>query len=70
MKKLDKEFGKLAKKVAKKAVAKVSAARGPLMMEAVLSALHSLRGKDAAMSLEIGASEGKIGLFARSSKEA
>ncbi len=43
-----------------------SAARGPIMMEAVLSTLHSLRGKNAVISLEIGISEGKIALFARS----
>ncbi len=42
-----------------------SAKRGPLMMESVLSSLHSLRGKDGVMSLEIGYAEGKISLFAR-----
>jgi len=47
-----------------------SAARGPLMMETVLSALHSLKGHDAEMSLEIGTAEGKIGLFARSTGKA
>ena len=48
----------------------VSANRGPLMMEAVLSSLHSLNGKDGTISLEIGMSNGKIGLFARSGKGA
>src|SRR5665213_365328 len=48
----------------------VSAARGPLMMETVLSALHSLHGKEGRVSLEIGTSDGKIGLFARSHGEA
>ncbi|NOS67724.1 MAG: type IV secretion system DNA-binding domain-containing protein, partial [Candidatus Peribacteraceae bacterium] len=47
----------------------VSASRGPLMMEAVLSSLHSLKGKDP-VSLEIGLCEGKIALFARSSVQA
>ncbi|MBI3332201.1 type IV secretion system DNA-binding domain-containing protein [Candidatus Peregrinibacteria bacterium] len=48
----------------------LSAARGPLMMETVLSSLHSLKGADLQMSLEIGFAEGKIGLFARSTKKA
>ncbi|HVW66908.1 MAG TPA: type IV secretion system DNA-binding domain-containing protein [Candidatus Peribacteraceae bacterium] len=48
----------------------VSAARGPLMLETVLSSLHSLHGKEGMVSLEIGTSEGKIGLFARSSEHA
>ncbi len=48
----------------------VSAARGPLMMETVLSSLHSLRSGAARVSLEIGLTEGKIGLFARSSRKA
>ncbi len=43
----------------------VSAARGPLMMEAVLSTLHSLSGRDP-VCLEIGMNDGKIALFARS----
>ncbi len=47
----------------------VSAARGPLMTEAVLSSLHSLKGKEP-VSFEIGVSDGKIALFARSSKRA
>jgi hypothetical protein len=47
----------------------VSASRGPLMMEAVLSSLHSLRGSEP-VCLEIGMSEGKIALFARSSMRA
>lgn len=48
----------------------VSAARGPLMMEAVLASLHSLKGNDGMMSFEIGLSESKIGLFVRASKRA
>lgn len=40
--------------------------RGPLYMEPALSALHSLKGADSHMSLEIGLHEGKIGLFVRS----
>lgn len=48
----------------------VSAARGPLMLETVLSSLHSLEGKEGIVSLEIGTSDGKIGLFARSSAHA
>jgi hypothetical protein len=48
----------------------VSASRGPLMMEAVLAALHSLKGKDAAVSLEIGVNDSKIALFARSGARA
>lgn len=47
----------------------VSASRGPLMMETVLASLHSLRGNDP-VSLEIGMTEGKIALFARSSAKA
>ncbi len=47
----------------------VSASRGPLMMETVLASLHSLRGNDP-VSLEIGMSEGKIALYARSSTKA
>jgi len=48
----------------------VSASRGPLMMESVLSTLHSLRGKNGELSLEIGNADGKIGLFARSTPKA
>ena len=47
-----------------------SAGRGPLMMEAALSALHSLRGRPAQVSLEMGCSDGKIGLFVRASRRA
>src|SRR3989338_1524713 len=47
-----------------------SAARGPLMMESVLSALHSLHGKGSTLSLEIGLAEGKICLFARAKSSA
>lgn len=48
----------------------VSAARGPLMMEAVLSSLHSLKGAQAQVGLEIGTSDGKIALFARGTARA
>lgn len=48
----------------------VSASRGPLMMETVLASLHSLHGREGLLGLEIGASEGKIGLFARARGEA
>lgn len=48
----------------------VSASRGPLTMEAVLSSLHSLKGRDSIVSLEIGIADGKIGLFTRASKHA
>ena len=48
----------------------VSSERGPLMMETVLSSLHSLKGKDARMSLEIGFTGGKIALFTRSTEKA
>lgn len=48
----------------------VSANRGPLMTETVLSALHSLRGDDGRISLEMGTSAGKISLYARGSKNA
>jgi len=47
----------------------VSASRGPLMMEAVLSSLHSLKGNDP-VSLEIGLCDGKIALFVRSTRRA
>jgi hypothetical protein len=45
-----------------------SAARGPLMMEAALSAMHALKRGHNQISLEIGVADGKIALFARSSK--
>lgn len=48
----------------------VTASRGPLMTETVLSAIHSLKGTHAEVSLEIGSSEGKTSLFARSPKRA
>lgn len=48
----------------------ISASRGPLMLETALSALHSLGPKDSQVSLEIGLADGKIGLFARSTKSA
>ncbi len=48
----------------------VSAGRGPLMMETVLSAIHSLRGKNARVGFEVGFAEGKIGLFARTTPRA
>ncbi|PIP65332.1 hypothetical protein COU77_02910 [Candidatus Peregrinibacteria bacterium CG10_big_fil_rev_8_21_14_0_10_49_16] len=43
-------------------------ARGPLMMESVLSAIHALRGADSDVSLEIGFAHGKVGLYARVSR--
>lgn len=47
------------------------AARGPLVMEAVLCSLHSLRGKkDGVISLELGFIGGKIAFFARASRAA
>lgn len=48
----------------------VSASRGPLMMETALSTLHSLKGIDGLMSLEIGMADGKIALFTRSTQKA
>ncbi len=48
----------------------LSAARGPLMMEAVLSSVHSLKGRDGTVCLEMGVSEGKISLYVRSSRRA
>ncbi len=48
----------------------VSAGRGPLMMEAVLSSFHSLKGHNAQVGLEIGYADGKIGLFARTTLRA
>ncbi len=48
----------------------VSASRGPLMMEAVLSSLHSLQGRDGDLSLEIALYEGKIALFVRTTASA
>src|SRR3989338_3284168 len=48
----------------------VSAGRGPLMMEAVLSALHSLAKKDARISLEVGLADGKVSLFVRAPRSA
>lgn len=46
-----------------------SANRGPLMMETALSALHSLKKTDGRISMEIGMSEGKIGLFVRANEQ-
>ncbi len=48
----------------------VSASRGPLMMEAVLSSLHSLKGADSELSLELALHEGKIALFVRTTASA
>src|SRR3989338_6805954 len=48
----------------------ISSERGPLMMETVLSSLHSLKGKDARMSLEIGFTGGKGALFTLSTENA
>ncbi len=47
-----------------------TAARGPLMFETALSALHSLKARDGAVTFDIGLSEGKIGLFVRGSRAA
>ncbi len=47
-----------------------SAARGPLMMETVLSTLHSLKGKKGIVSLEVAMSGGKIAFFARAEAQA
>ncbi len=47
-----------------------SATRGPIMMETALSTLHSLRGQDGLISLEIGIAEGKIALFSRCTPQA
>lgn len=44
-----------------------SAKRGPLMMEPVIAAMHALKNAGP-VSLEIGYSEGKIGLFTRAHK--
>lgn len=43
--------------------------RGPLMMETVLSTIHSLEGAAGRVSLEIGLADGKIGLFMRARKQ-
>ena len=42
--------------------------RGPLYMEPAISALHSLKGKDQQVGLEIGNVEGKIALFVRATE--
>jgi hypothetical protein len=43
----------------------VSAHRGPLMVESILAAVHSLRRAQSSVSLEIGFAEGKVALYAR-----
>lgn len=43
--------------------------RGPLMMETVLSTVHSLKGAAGRIALEIGLADGKIGLFMRARKQ-
>jgi hypothetical protein len=48
----------------------VSANRGPLMMETILSSLHSLSGKDAKIGLEVGLAAGKIAFYARTTTNA
>lgn len=48
----------------------VSANRGPLMTETVLSALHSLKGADGRIGFEIGSAAGKISLYARGTPSA
>ncbi|MDD4319386.1 MAG: type IV secretion system DNA-binding domain-containing protein [Candidatus Peribacteraceae bacterium] len=47
-----------------------SAARGPLMMESVLSAIHSIRKGYGPVSFEVATCEGKIALYVRSSERA
>jgi len=44
--------------------------RGPLYMEPAIAALHSLKGKDQQVSLEVGNADGKISLFARATEGA
>ncbi|PIQ76049.1 hypothetical protein COU78_03770 [Candidatus Peregrinibacteria bacterium CG10_big_fil_rev_8_21_14_0_10_49_24] len=44
--------------------------RGPLYMEPAISAIHSLKGADQLVCLEIGNAEGKIGLFVRAEEGA
>ena len=44
--------------------------RGPLYMESAVAAMHSLRGKDATVSLEMGLYDGKVGLFAATTHQA
>lgn len=44
--------------------------KGPLVMESALAALHALPKGESTVGLEIGVSDGKIGLFARSSVSA
>ena len=44
--------------------------RGPLYMEPALSALHSLKGADAAFGLEMGMADSKISFFVRATPKA
>ncbi len=44
--------------------------RGPVYMETVAAALHTLKGADRQVSLEIGMREGKVGFYIRSSTRA
>ena len=44
--------------------------RGPLYMEPAIASLHSLKGKDQQVGLEVGSVEGKIALFIRASEGA
>lgn len=39
--------------------------RGPLYMESAVAALHSLRGPEAVVGLEVGNADGKVALFVR-----
>ena len=43
---------------------------GPLVMENVLASIHSLKGEDGCVSLEIGVIEGSICFFVRATKKA
>lgn len=42
--------------------------RGPVYMETVMAALHTLKGSDRQVSFEIGMRDGKVGFFIRSSE--
>ncbi len=42
-----------------------AAARGPIMMEPAISALHSLKARDAQVSFEVGYAAGKISFYVR-----
>jgi hypothetical protein len=44
--------------------------RGPLYMESAIAAMHSLKGKEGTISLEMGLYDGKVGLFATTAPHA